>query len=182
MDRCTAVAGYDVQLLNQHHWHPGYFGANLASPSGSQFKWKAVSGCKPVFGFDFRGPADALLQHQSERLQFDIVEQGVCNAVIFWFDLKLDAHSSLSTSPHNPSFGISWQQAVQFLPEQAVQAGDKLQVTASHDTYGISFQPVDEPDTPPPSSSSSSVAFFDPVWRARYTQLEKVSCKILWTV
>lgn len=35
--------------------------------------------------------------------------------------------------------GGTWQQAVQWIEECQVQAGNTLEVTASHDTYSISF-------------------------------------------
>ena len=35
--------------------------------------------------------------------------------------------------------GPTWQQAVQWLSEEDVQAGSQLSLTAQHDTYGISF-------------------------------------------
>ena len=35
--------------------------------------------------------------------------------------------------------GATWQQAVQWMEERRVQAGDALEVIASHDTYSISF-------------------------------------------
>ena len=35
--------------------------------------------------------------------------------------------------------GATWQQAMQWMEERRVQAGDALEVIASHDTYSISF-------------------------------------------
>ena len=35
--------------------------------------------------------------------------------------------------------GPTWQQAVQWIGEVPVQAGDRLVITAKHDTYGIAF-------------------------------------------
>ena len=36
--------------------------------------------------------------------------------------------------------GLTWQQAVQYIEETHVWSGHHVNVTASHDTYGITFQ------------------------------------------
>lgn len=62
----------------------------------------------------------------------------VCNAIAFWFELHLDESTTLSTSPYaNDGLrkGPTWQQAVQYVEERSVRAGETLDVVASHDTY-----------------------------------------------
>lgn len=60
-----------------------------------------------------------------------------------WFELDLDEETMLSTSPHQAGKGPTWQQAVQWLPERPVRPGDRAGLTASHDTYAISFKHAD---------------------------------------
>lgn len=43
-----------------------------------------------------------------------------------------------STSPHAGK-GLTWQQAVQYVPEVQVQAGHELDLLARHDSYSISY-------------------------------------------
>lgn len=44
-----------------------------------------------------------------------------------------------STSPYYSDKGLTWQQAVQWMPEVAVAPGQHLALTARHDTYSISY-------------------------------------------
>jgi hypothetical protein len=63
--------------------------------------WKPLAAPQPVFAFDFN-VADPLTAFQpaEQQLAFAINAGGVCNAVAFWFDLQLDASSTLSSSPY----------------------------------------------------------------------------------
>ncbi len=64
----------------------------------------------------------------------------VVNCMAFWFELDLGEGITLSSSPYGPTKGSTWQQAVQYVKEVAVQPGTVLAVQASHDTYSISFE------------------------------------------
>ena len=40
------------------------------------------------------------MQPLSVSLAIDITADGMCNAIAFWFDLQLDEHSQMSSSPY----------------------------------------------------------------------------------
>jgi hypothetical protein len=73
-----------------------------------------------------------------------------------------------------------WQ-AVQLLPEHAVQLGQQLMLVASHDTYSISFQV--QPPAPAgvdqgPRASPTGVPLFDAAWRGAYEQLGQLQAQL----
>ncbi len=58
----------------------------------------------------------------------------VVNCMAFWFDLDLGEGITLSSSPYCPANGSTWQQAVQYVQEVALQSGAVLAVKGRHDT------------------------------------------------
>ncbi len=121
-----------------------------------------------MFSFDFAAlaaadgndeAADAAVLGGAARAELVFPAGGgghECNAVASWFELDLTGDGSvrLTTSPYAahsnngaaaaaaaaaPAYAPSWQQAVHPLPPRAGRAGDRLAVSASHDTYSIRF-------------------------------------------
>ena len=86
--------------------------------------------------FDFRAPPPADVARQ---LDLTATETGTGHAVVFWFDLHLDAETTLSTgrgSPHN-----HWGQAIQFLDRDlAVAAGQPVPLVAGHSDTQFRFR------------------------------------------
>ncbi|KAL4447971.1 hypothetical protein ABPG75_005190 [Micractinium tetrahymenae] len=132
--RTSRVLGWDCSQANRWRWRPDYEGLELGK---CRDRWVALAPPQEVFAFDFRdvfphmAPAEVALD-----LAFEA--EGVFNAVAMWFELQLDEEASLSTSPYADK-GLTWQQAVQWMPEVAVRPGQHLQLTARHDTYSISY-------------------------------------------
>lgn len=107
----------------------------------------------------------------------------VCNAIAFWFDLHMDASTMLTTSPYAATEGNrkgpTWQQAVQYVEERKVSVGEALEVTAKHDTYGISFglrggAAVGNGDT--------GVPLFDAAWDVSRQRMESMNDSLARTV
>lgn len=128
------VLPYDTTTLAPHAWQPDYFEADLSTPAAYQgthhsssgsnslhtqppaqhSNWKALAAPQPVFTFDFN-TQDPLRDFQptDRQLSFTINAAGVCNAIAFWFDLKLDEHTTLSSSPYLQDAGrpsTTWKQ------------------------------------------------------------------------
>jgi hypothetical protein len=108
------------------------------------------------------------MQGEEAVLDLSFAVAGTLNAVAMWFELDLDEECSLrwgagqlhqgqvdpgikalasvynqlvadcSTNPYSDK-GLTWQQAVQWLPEVEVQPGQHLKLMARHDTYSISY-------------------------------------------
>eukprot|EP00887_Chlorella_sp_A99_P004798 scaffold4.g4798.t1 len=106
--------------------------------TGAVEDWVPLADPVRAFTFDFADwqenmrPAEAVLD-------VTFTQAGVVNAVAMWFDLHLDEETSLSTSPYRGDKGPTWQQAVQWVDELAVEPGARLQIVAKHDTYSISY-------------------------------------------
>lgn len=136
LDRLTHVVNCNIEHLNSFHWQPSYEGLDLKS---RDHEWMPLASPAMVFDFDFY-ECDRNMECCELDIVFDIENSGVCNAIVFWFDLYLDEERTLSTSPFKNGIGPTWQQAVQFVVENRVCEGTQLRVKCKHDTYGVSFQ------------------------------------------
>jgi len=128
-----AALPYDTAPLAPYAWQQDYFEADLFTPATDQgachssrgdslhtqppaqhSNWKALAAPQPVFDFDLN-TQDPLRDFQpaDRQLSFTITAAGVWNAVAFWFDLKLDEHTTLSSSPYLQDAGrpsTTWKQ------------------------------------------------------------------------
>lgn len=88
--------------------------APAAAATASQgLTWKALADPQPVFQFDFTTPdPHTAFQPTDQQLHFEINTPGVMNAVAFWFELRLDEHTTLSSSPYvrQTGFSTTWKQ------------------------------------------------------------------------
>jgi hypothetical protein len=132
--RLQDCCGVSVQHLNQYSWRADYDGVELASRIS---EWKPLTAPVLLFEFSF---ADAITNSTPETVarEVQVTETGIVNAVAVWFELVLDEHEMLSTSPYSQEKGPTWQNAVTFVQEMRVAQGDDIRITASHDTYAIS--------------------------------------------
>lgn len=119
------------------------------------------------------------------------------DAVVVFFELDLDDEDALSTSPYGSApKGLTWPQAVYWLPPRVVRHGERLCVDASHDTYSFAFKASDgcgrgcmesvplhgappgpstaeQPSGPSPTSPGG-----DPVWRAALEALKPLNASL----
>lgn len=96
--------------------------------------YEALSAALPVCRVDFANPPD-WVQPQQMAWSAPILRDGTAQALVFWFELWLDAEIMLSTGPDGAM--RHWGQAVCWLPEdRPVQAGGQMafRVTLA-DTY-----------------------------------------------
>jgi hypothetical protein len=130
-----------------------------------------------VFDFDFNNYVENLKPAQSS-LEFDIEEDGVFNAIAFWFKLELDDEIELTTSPHvGAQKGKTWQQAVQYIEELKVKKGDSMPLIAAHDTYGITFE-IDDVKLKGRASRRTGVPAYDPTWHVAQENLAELNSTI----
>eukprot|EP00898_Chlorokybus_atmophyticus_P002559 jgi/Chlat1/3303/Chrsp22S03463 len=163
-DVSAEVCGVNLDPLGSWRWRPEYEGVTL-----KDFKWRALSDPFEVFAFDFYD-IDGNLKPQSKQLTVPVTASGTLTAIAFWWDLQLDADTVYSTSPLSPSSSApAWQQAVQWLREGRVHAGDALDITAAHDTFGIGFSIGEGAKV-----EHTGVELFDPYWKAMHDQLKQV--------
>lgn len=112
-----------------------------------------------VFWFDWSGRKKKILHEETTRVKFNSLENGSCDAVLMWWDLKMDqdgevmlscapywAHPDLvdraeKTSEHIP-WRDHWMQAVYYLPPHMVsnvEKGKELTLFSAHDEYSLWF-------------------------------------------
>ncbi|HYP26490.1 MAG TPA: 50S ribosomal protein L11 methyltransferase [Blastocatellia bacterium] len=126
------AAGFDVSPINQYAT-AGYFPVR----SGA-FDYDLLAEPFEVFRFDFtRG----VIAPDSKLISVPVKREGVCHAILFWFDMQLDDEISISNRPGSLTH---WEQALQCLEQEVpVRAGATLTVCAEHDCSAVSFKLVE---------------------------------------
>ena len=102
--KCTIA----LSSTNRWKYREDYEGVNLEKlPKNT---WKALAKPKPFFYFDFYD-YEKNLRAKEEHMTFEITENGVFNAIAFWFDLELDDQVTLTTNPstEHGKKGVTWQ-------------------------------------------------------------------------
>ena len=127
--RVVQAAGFDVSAFNEFSVR-NYTGYHI-----EKMTYRALSAPRAVFEFNFHKiPGD-----ESLALEFDIVESGLCHAIAYWFELRLNEETTIFTGPHLAKLS-SWKQAVQLLesPMKLVK-GERHKLQAHHDAEAIWF-------------------------------------------
>ncbi len=128
------AAGFDVSPINQYAT-AGYFPVR----SGA-FDYVMLAEPFEVFRFDF---TKGVITPGSRLIPVPVTREGICHAILFWFDMQLDDEISISNRPGSLTH---WEQAVQCLDQGVpVRAGATLTVCAEHDCSTVSFK-LTEPD------------------------------------
>ncbi|CAL4105088.1 unnamed protein product, partial [Meganyctiphanes norvegica] len=120
-----------------------------------------------VFWFDWSGRKKKIDYEETSRVKFSSLAPGSCDAVLMWWDLKMDqkgdvmlscapywAHPDLEgkedgTSEHIP-WRDHWMQAIYYLPPQMVsqvQEGKELTLFSAHDEYSLWFNVQENQDS-----------------------------------
>ena len=145
MHRVSKAAGFDVSAFNE------FARKKYKSYHLDRYDYRPLTGNITLFDFDFR-------QAQSDAavpVEFKAQHAGICHAVAYWFELRLDEKTTIDTGP-GPSTprservatqaapGVSphssWEQAVYcFETSVPLKVGDTLKLTAHHDSDRIWF-------------------------------------------
>ena len=105
----------------------------------------------------------------------DSFKDGSVGAILFWFDLRLDADTVLSNAPDGDD-ALHWKQGLQFLPEARIAAGQTLPLVAHHNGSALRLQWRAEGL---PTDAFSRMPRFDPRWLAASTELEQQTRNLL---
>jgi 16S rRNA G966 N2-methylase RsmD len=127
--RVGQVAGFDLSPFNEFA-NKGYLGYHL-----DKMDYRALSAPQTIFEFDFHNIPGT----EAVPVEFKISQAGLCHAVAYWYELKLDDNTIVSTAPGLPKLS-SWRQAVQLaeIPNW-VEAGETFKVMAHHNADAIWF-------------------------------------------
>lgn len=105
-----------------------------------------------ALSFDLRASAPRIKREEKFELEMNTVNEGKCNAIVFWYELHMGQHGMITSAPSVAAAPgatrISVGQALQYLPPKAVAAGQLLPVIASHNRSRIHFA---HRDLPPPA-------------------------------
>ncbi len=165
--RIDRILDVDATLLNPYRASPNFINVDART-----LDYRMLSAPFDLFDFDFAtaGPA-------AQELAIDVpaLADGSVGAILFWFDLRLDADTVLSNAPDGGD-GLHWKQGLQFLPEARVAAGQTLPLVAHHNGSGLRLQW--RPDGLP-TDALSRMPRFDPRWLAASTELEQQTRNLL---
>jgi type III protein arginine methyltransferase len=148
--RLDRVWDIDVNILNAYR-----FSQSFTNVDASRLSYRALTDPFDVFSFDF---SSATPEPEERDILARATGDGTAGAVLFWFDLQLDASTWLSNSPTADS-RLHWKQALQFLPEVRITRDLPLPITAKHDGSGTAFRW--KPDGLP-KEAFSTLPRFDP--------------------
>ena len=186
--RLETAAGFDVRPANRWRWRPDYEGVQLER---CRERWTALADPVEAFAFDFADAAGNM-RPVERGVELLFTAAGVFNAVALWFELQLDEEGMLSTSPHREGRGPTWQQALFWVPERRVSAGEAFELSVSHDTYAISVGKKGEPGGPESGGVTFSevvededqdnvvpVPLFDPGWKEAFDRLQPLNASLV---
>lgn len=130
LNHVTLASGFNVNLFNNFSTS-GFYPVRL-----ERFEHKFLTEPIEVCAFDFM--LDKLEQRHF-NFSLAAVQEGLCHAVAFWFDLYLDEHNSFSSSPNNLS--SHWKQALQPLRNPVpFKKNQELNLLARQDMTSIKFE------------------------------------------
>lgn len=164
--RIDRILGIDATLLNPYRASPDFIGVDART-----LDYRALSEPFDLFDFDF---ATAGPDPQELAIDVPALADGSVGAILFWFDLRLDADTVLSNAPDGDA--LHWKQGLQFLPEARVVAGRTLPLVAHHNGSGLRLQW--RPDGLP-ADAFSRMPRFDPRWLAASAELEQQTRTLL---
>lgn len=129
------VCGLDVSAVNRHRWAPAF-------RCGTPLQDGAYTAlCEPqvAWHFDFKVPPE-----EADRRTLDLcfTAPGIFNAVLVWYELRLDEHTTLNTGPaqYGGSGCATLRPALQYLAgEIVVDDGMVLPLVCEHNTVRLRF-------------------------------------------
>jgi type III protein arginine methyltransferase len=159
--RLDRIWDIDVNLLNPYRSSPSFINVDAG-----RLPYRALTAPFDLFSFDFLTATAAADSHE---LRIPVTAAGTVGAVMFWFDLQLDATSWISNAPDAPQ-PLHWRQGLQFLPEVQVDTSMQLPLIAKHDGSSLTVQ-WQQNSLPP--AAISKLPRFDPRWLAASQELEQ---------
>lgn len=103
----------------------------------------ALSSPTPVLTIDLT--TASLPFSRCETIDFEVIADGSCTAVFFWWDMNMDPENKvvLSCGPHwagNPEWRDHWMQSVFYLPQTVeLKKDSKVRLTCCHDEFNFWF-------------------------------------------
>ena len=89
----SEVRGFDLSAFNKYRWDKTYETTRMADAPH-----RALTRPKKCFEFFFDGSRGRAAGRESV-LRLETIASGYMNAVVFWFDLHMDEHETITTAP-----------------------------------------------------------------------------------
>ena len=89
----SEVRGFDLSAFNKYRWDKTYETMRMADTPH-----RALTRPKKCFEFFFDGSRGRAAGRESV-LRLETIASGYMNAVVFWFDLHMDEHETITTAP-----------------------------------------------------------------------------------
>ena len=89
----SEVCGFDLSAFNKYRWDKTYETTRMADTPH-----RALTRPKKCFEFFFDGSRGRAAGRESV-LRLETIASGYMNAVVFWFDLHMDEHETITTAP-----------------------------------------------------------------------------------
>ena len=89
----SEVRGFDLSAFNKYRWDKTYETMRMADTPH-----RALTRPKKCFEFFFDGSRGTRRGRESV-LRLETIASGYMNAVVFWFDLHMDEHETITTAP-----------------------------------------------------------------------------------
>ena len=137
MDRIGELHGFDFQSVNACRWRPEYESIEMREKRARCLI--ELSEPAMAFSFDFYD-IQTCMDNNSSQLHFHAKQEGIMNAILFWFALYLDEEQRLTSNPNETENGSTWTPAVQWVKERKISKGEEIHLRATHDTYGFVFE------------------------------------------
>ncbi len=127
--RVDTVAGFDLNALNLFR-RRHYQGMRL-----KETNYRALTDPFETFRFNFY---DRSFEPRLQHFLVPATQDGICNAIAFWYHLHLDEETEISTAPDSDI--TAWEQAIIFLDQEfAVEKGQSLPISGQHDLDNLQF-------------------------------------------
>lgn len=130
------ISGFDLSLFEEYRIPNEYLKITLKAE-----KYRTLSEVFPIMDVDFYNLPIAYSDDQPRQapLEISITEDGMAQAIVFWFDLYLDEEIMVSSKPNGAL--EHWGQALFCFPNpRAVKTEDKLRVTLLQSDTIIRFK------------------------------------------
>ena len=129
------ISGFDLSPFEQYRIPNEYTRIVLKAE-----KYRALSEIFPLLEVDFYDLPTAIPDDQPKRIPFQVpmLQAGTAQAIVFWFDLNVDADIMVSSRPDGEL--EHWGQALFCFPNpKSVKEGEKLPLLMLQTDHAIRF-------------------------------------------
>jgi predicted RNA methylase len=142
----------DMEPLEHLYWSPTARQIHMDEPFERQII-KPLTKPATALAFDFRASSPQIRREERFELEMSVVEDGHCNAIVFWYELHMGDAGFLTSAPSVAArpghVQLRVGQALHFVTRKDVSRGEKLPLLASHNRTRIHFAHRDVPLPPP---------------------------------